>query len=191
MAPVRTKTNILIGTATLYVAPAYTPMPDDTVGIDGDWGALWVHPGYTEEGVSTSFERDTEDHNVEEDPLPAFRTVTSATFTVTASFAEDTLENIKLAMGGGIITTTAAGTGQIGKKRLVLSEELEELALGFEGKNAEGYWRRIYIPRVVASGTVETEYRRAAQKRVYPAEFASICALSEIETVNMTAPATA
>ena len=166
-------------------------LPAESVPIDGDWGVDWYHPGFTEEGVATTFERETEAQNVEEDPLPAFYSTTTATFNVATSFAEDTLENIKLAMGGGIITVTAAGTGQIGKEALQLSEELEELALGFEGKNAQGFWRRVYIPRVVAMGSVETSYRRAANKRVYPAEFGSICAIGEIEIINMTAPATA
>lgn len=191
MAPTRTITNVLVGPATLYLGPEAEAMPADSVMLGGDWGANWMHPGYTDEGLTFNFERDTEMHRVEEQSSPAVVTVNESELMIAVAFAEDTLENMKFAYGGGTITETAAGSGQIGKKTLRLSDQLEVLALGFEGKNPQGFYRRVYIPRVVSVGSVETPYRRSDSKRMYPAEFQAICAIEDIQIVDMTAEATA
>lgn len=183
MALQRNKRNIIVGEVALFYAPVDTPNPADTVPLFEGWEDPWIHPGYTEEGVATNFERETQDHNVEEDALPAMRATTTATFTISTSFAENLLENMRIAYGGGTIDGTADG-----KQTLTLSNDLEELAVGFEGRAPNGKMRRVIIPRVVSSGTVETANRRAESKRLLPAEFASLCALSEIYIADMPIP---
>ena len=187
--PVRTITNVLVGLATMYYAPTGTPQAADTVALGENWGAPWVHPGYSEEGLKFSFDRSTDDHNVEEQSNPVLVTIKSSDFTVGISLAEDTLENIKLAYGGGAVTTQASAVGVIGKKTLKLSDTLDQLAIGFEGVNPAGFWRRVYIPRVVSTGKVETDFRRSDSKRMYPAEFHAVCAMQDIVITDMTAAA--
>lgn len=193
MSPLqRDKRNILVGEVALFYAPVDTPQPADTVPLFEGWGADWVHPGYTEEGVTNNFERETQAHNVEEDPLPAFYATTTATFTIGTSFAENTLENMRVAHGGGVINVqTNATTNAVEKRTLVLSAELEELAVGFEGRAPSGQMRRIIIPRVVSVGSVETANRRAESKRLLPVEFQSLCQLNEIYIADTPIPATA
>jgi len=189
MPPVRDIRKVMIGTVALYLAPADTPPPEDTVVLNGDWGALWKHPGFTEEGVQFTFDRSTEDHYVEEQSNPALVTVSESSFQIEVGFVEDTLENMQYAFGGGTIMKTAAATGQIGKSVLTLSDELDYMALGLEGRNPEGFWRRLYIPRVVSTGSVETAFRRNDSKRIYPATFNAVTAMSEIQWINMDAAA--
>jgi hypothetical protein len=181
--------KVMIGTVALYLAPADTAPPADTVPLNGDWGSVWKHPGFTEEGVNFTFDRDVEDHYVEEQSNPALKTVSESDFQIEVGFVQDVLDNMLYAFGGGQITKVAAATGVVGTTTLKLSDNLNFMALGFEGKNPEGFWRRLYIPRVVATGSVETEFRRNEQKRVYPAEFHAVCRMDEIIWKNMDAAA--
>lgn len=182
-------TKVLIGTVHLYVAPADTAMPADTVEYGGAWGASWRFPGATEEGVNFAFERDTNMHYVEEQPTPVAVTVGNSQFRVETALAEATLDNLKLAFGGGTLTTQASGVGVIGKSTLALSDTLDELAVGLEGLNPAGFFRRVYIPRVVSVATVEVANRRNESKQTYNVQLQSICRMNEIQVIDKTAVA--
>lgn len=189
MAPTKDVTKVLVGIAYLYLGPKNTALPAETVEYEGDWGADWTYVGSTEEGVSQSFERDTNMHRVEEQSSPVRVTINTSTISVSTSLAEHTLENMKTAFGGGAITKQAAGTGTIGKSTLTLSDTLEELAVGLEGKSPEGFFRRLYIPRVVSTATVETAHRRSEGKKLLPVTLQAICDIAEIKVVDKTAAA--
>jgi hypothetical protein len=191
MAPTRDVTNVLVGISWLYLAPGDTAMVADSVAYGGTWTAPWTYVGATEEGVSQSFERDINFHRIEEQSSPVAVTVNESTISISTNLAEHTLENMKTSFGGGEIVTTAAGTGQIGKKTLTLSDELDFLAVGLEGKNPEGFFRRLYIPRVVSVASVETAHRRSETKKLLPVTLQAVCDISEIEIVDMTAVASA
>jgi hypothetical protein len=184
-----TITNVIVGEAYAYTAPASTAMPVDTVAEGASWGGSWVYVGATEEGVTVNHSADTNEIRIEEQSLPVRILKTTTNFRITASLSEDTVETMKLAYSGATITTTAAATGQPGKKTLALSDTLTELALGFEATNSFGFWRRVYIPRVLSLADVGTPYRRAANNRVYPVEFRAICKPSDIQIVDKTAAA--
>ena len=181
------KVNVAVGFADLYTAPVGTAKPADTVVYNGAF-ANYESIGATEEGVTLTFGRETNEHRVEEDPLPALITVTSATFTLGFSLAEDTLESMQLAYGGGTISVTAGGAGQPAKRSLTLSQDLTELAILFEAKTRNGH-RRIHIPRMMATGEVGTPYRKSEGKRVYPVTLQSISGLSEISIDDFPAAA--
>lgn len=187
--PTKTITNILVGPANFYWAPEGTDGPEDTVPFDTDWGTAepdWNHPGYTENGLEFSVERKEKRHYVDEISIPAAITIEETTMTIGITFAEPTLENLLLASGGGTITTQAASSTLIGKKTLVLSETLQVLTVGFEGKNAQGFFRRVVIPRVVSVGKIKAEFKRSDNKQMYTAEFESICAITDIDIYDKT-----
>lgn len=187
--PVKTLTNVLVGIAHLYISPEGTSDPPDTLAFGEAWASPWYHPGYSESGLEFGVERKEKRHYVEEISVPAVITVEETTMKVSFTFAEATLENLRYATGGGTITTQAAGTGIIGKKTLTLSEDLEVVKLGFEGKNPDGFYRRVIIPRVVSIGKIKAQFDRSKNKQIYAAEFESVNAISDIKIYDKTANA--
>jgi hypothetical protein len=184
------RTNVLVGISNLYTAPEGTPFPADTVAFGTAWTAPWAHVGATEEGVNLVAETDTEDIRIEEQATPVIVGASEKNVGFETVLSEDTLETIKLVMGGGSIVTQAAGVGTIGKSTLTLTDDIERLAVGLEGKNKQGFFRRIFVPSAVAIADVEAQYRRAEDARRYGVELRAICALSEITIVSKTANAT-
>lgn len=187
--PTPTVTNVLVGQATGYTAPANTARPLDTLAEGATWLSPWVYWGGTEEGVQLLVGSETGEVRIEEQATPVLIPKTATNVRVRVTLSEDTLETMKLAYGGGTIATVAAASGQPGKKTLTLSDSLDQLALGFEGLNKDGFWRRLYIPKVLSVADVETVYRRAANNRAYLCEFRAICAPSEIRIDDKTAAA--
>lgn len=191
--------KVLVGQARMFVAPysATNPvvLPDEnTVPLNGDWTEgdtlPWVGLGATAEGMMFNFQRSTNAVGIEEQITPVFRNTESVEFNISTVLSQDTLETMKYAMGGGTITETTAGTGQIGKRRLVLSSNLEPLTFGFEGVAPTGYWRRVLIPKVTSEGQVEAAYRRAADARRYATQFNALVPLEDVIIDEMTAEAT-
>lgn len=188
--PQKVITNVLVGRANMYIAEEGIAGPPDTLPFNEEWGNPWYHPGYSDSGLAFGIDRKEKKHYVDDISSPAVITVEESTLMVTFTFAEATLENLRYAAGGGTVTKTAPAIDQIGKTELVLSEELEVLSLGFEGKNPQGFFRRVVIPRVVSIGKINVQFDRASNKQVYAAQFETVCPVSEIEIYDKTANAT-
>jgi len=98
----RTVTEVLIGTGTLYIAPVGTAFPaDPTVAPGGSF----IDIGYSEEGWTFVLDRTIESVMAAEefDPLKVLQTARETH--VRGATLQASLENIKIAMGGGTITT--------------------------------------------------------------------------------------
>jgi len=191
--PTYDRTTVMVGVAAVYVGAysATTPLalPTDTVALGGAWPVGWTAIGATEEGVTLAVARETEDIAIEEQMTPVDVTTSSMDVRVEVSLSEDTLETMKLAYGGGTITTTAAGVGTIGKKELVIASDLDKLTLGFECKNSYGFFRRMLIPLSLSIADVETAYRRAANARRYKTSFRTLVKPEDIIIREKTANA--
>jgi len=190
--PTRLVTNVLVGYSNMYIAPVGTAKPADTVAYNTDWATAlpaWYFPGYTEKGLTLNFDRKEKRHMVEEISNPAQISTESSAFKVQFGLAESTLENMKYAFGSGTVTTQAAASSIIGKKTLVLSDDLEVFTLGFEAKNPQGFFRRVIIPRVVSVGKIKSEFDRAKNYQVWNCEFEAICPIDSIEIYEKTANA--
>ena len=187
----RDVSKVLVGEGALYVAPENTTKPADTVALFAGWSAPWVHPGLTNEGVNVSFERDLTFHRVEEQSTPVFVSVGESSLSFATALVEDVLDNLKTAMGGGTLVTTAAASGQIGKKEFSPSDVLDIVAVGFEALNPFGFFRRMYVPRAVSVETVEMGFRRSEEKRMFGASFQSMAAMADIDIWDKTANALA
>jgi len=184
--------DVLYGTGVMYTAAASQSMPADIdLGDSTKWGpAGWSYIGATDQGVSITFTPRMTEIMIEEQPIPVAEIVETATFTVETSFAEETLKTINLAYGnGGTITTVAQGVGQPGKQILTLSTNFQQVAVAVLGRNQYGYPRIFYIPIMVSSGTVKTDFRRAAAKRMYPATFSSLVNLNQCTVTDILSPA--
>lgn len=194
--PTYDRTKVFAGMVAVRLAPysvaSPAELPAETVALGGAWPATpqpWEAVGASEQGASMVFRRNTQSLSIEEQVTPVAVETSEVEFRVEITLAEDTLKSMRLAMGGGTITTTAAATGQIGKQTLQLSNDLEHFALGLEGKNPEGFWRRMLVPDVVSIADVEQVNRRAASLRMYKVSLWCLSSIEEVEIHNMTAAA--
>jgi len=191
---VGTASNVIVGVASMWIAPANTAAPavSSTVGSAtfGPPISPWVASGFTESGVTLNVDRKTGEIRVEEQSTPVLITPDSTDVTIDITFAEDTIANMQNAYGGGTITTVAASASVPGQSILTLADALTAVAVWFTGANSFGFQRGVYIPNMVASGKVKTEYLRMKSPRLYPATFTAICAMSAITITDLTAVVT-
>lgn len=189
--------NVVVGNAMLMLTPwvkdaVETPVDDDTPIFTPDdtaW-ADWVSAGATNEGFKVNVETSTTQITIEEQSTPVGETVESKAIGIEAVLAEATIDSMKYAWGGGIITTTAAGAGVWGKKSMVISDEPQYYTATLESRNFNGFARRLYIPKASMTGSGEVSFRRAADKQMFPIRLASLCKPSDIEVVDLTAEPT-
>jgi hypothetical protein len=194
--PIFDRTKVMTGMAQVYLAPYDTVspavLPADTVALGGVWPTTpqpWTAIGATGEGVTLAFRRNTQDQMVEEQMTPVGVETTDADLRFEAELSEDTIETLRVAFGGGTITTVAAASGVIGSKTLALSTDLTHFALGFEGKNPSGFFRRILVPDIVSIADVQTAFRRAAGPRRYRVAFRCLVAPEAVTIKDKTANA--
>jgi hypothetical protein len=194
--PIYDRKRVMSGMAQLYLA-AYNEtspavLPADTVALGAAWPTTpqpWVAIGASAEGASLMFRRSTQSLTVEEQLTPVAVETTEVELKVEVTLAQDTLETMQIAMGGGTLTTTAASSGVIGKKALVLADDLTHYALGIEAKNTYGFFRRMLVPEIVSIADVETSYRRSANLRLYKVSLWALCSLAQVDIRDKTADA--
>ena len=185
--------TVVYGLGILFTAPVGTSVhSDQNLGVGTAWTGLgWGYVGATEAGLTLTFNPQTQNLTIEEQPTPVAVTVQTADLQVTTSLSEDTLANINLAWGnGGTIVNTPAGAGQPGKSVLTLSTNFATVACAVVGKNQLGFARVLSIPQVISAGQVQTAYRRAAQQKLYPLTLSAVCAFNVITWTDLTAIAT-
>lgn len=189
--------NVVVGEAVLWIKPWSRDvpvefLPDETDLFDPEpWEtAGWTGAGATHEGFRANVETSTTTITIEEQSTPVSERVESKGITFEAALAEDTMESIQLSWGGGQIVTTAAAAGVAATKKMTLSDDVQYWVAVLEMRNFNGFARRIQVPKTSITGSGETSFRRAADKRTYPLRVASLCKPSEIEIVDVTAPAT-
>lgn len=189
--------NVVVGNAVLWTAP-WVAAPG-TKALVADTVALfnvttwetdgWVGAGATNEGFKVNVETSTTTVTIEEQSTPVDETIEGKTITIEAELAEDTLQTMSWAWGGGTIVTTAAGAGTPGTSKMNLTNEIKYVTAALEMRNFKGLARRIYVPKMSISGSGETSFRRSADKRLYPVRLNSLCRPEDIQIVDITAPA--
>jgi hypothetical protein len=180
LTPRYTRKNVIRGQAQIWVRPQddTATLPANTVGLGGDWAQtapagnpLWVPLGASESGATMRFSRSTNDITIEEQLNPVDIATTGVDPRIEVTLAEDTIETMKLAYGGGTITTVAPTSTDPGYKELQIAEDIEHLTLGLEGMNTKTQWRRVLWLDVLSVADVETSYRRAETQRLYAVSF--------------------
>src|SRR3979409_1927712 len=135
--PIYDRTKVMPGQAQIYLAPyvAASPavLPADTAALGGAWPStpqVWTPIGATFDGVVMAFRRNVQNQMIEEQMTPVGVETTDAELRFEVTLAEDILGALRIAFGGGTVTTTAAVSGFIGKKTLALSTDLDHFSLG-------------------------------------------------------------
>lgn len=190
--------NVVVGHAHLYykpwvATPAITLPPDDTpLWAIATWEtAGWKTAGATNEGFKVNAEASTTTVTIEEQSTPVAESLEAKSMAFEAELAEDTMDTIQAAWGGGTIVTAAATASTPGTAKMFLSSNILYVAAVLELKNFKGYARRIFVPKMSMFGSGETSFRRAADKRLYPMRYNSLCPPEQIQVIDITAPKTA
>ncbi len=150
-----------LGPGQLFIAPLGSTEPADLATA---WGAAWIPLGYTDEGSEFSYELSSDVVEVAEALEPISTAVTARSITVAFASAEPTVENLKVALNGGTITT---GTGIVTFEPPDLGTETRVM-IGFETEDAKAryVWRQCF-----QTGTVSVQRRKGATKATLPMEF--------------------
>lgn len=179
MIPRYTRKNVIRGMAAIWTRPQddLAVLPANSLALGGDWAnattgnIAWTPIGASESGATMRFSRATNDISIEEQLNPVDIATTSIDPRLEVTLAEDTLETMKLAYGGGTITTVAPATGVPGYKELTVAQDIDHLTLGLEGMNTKSQWRRVLWLDVLSVADVETSYRNAETQRLYAVSF--------------------
>lgn len=190
--------NVVVGEAYLFLKPwsRTTPpvlIPDSTALFDvtAYETAGWRTAGATHEGFRVNVDTSTTTVTIEEQSTPVGEYVESKGVTMEAALAEDTLSSMQLSWSGGTIVVAAATATLPGTSKMTLTDTINYWAAILEMRNQFGLSRRIFVPKASLTGSGETSFRRAADKRTYPVRVASMCKPTEIQIVDVTAPKTA
>lgn len=119
--------DVFAGAANLLYAPLGTSLPDETtvdVNDFASWPSGWVHLGYTAEGPAFTYSYETFEVEAQQATAPLRRKKTTETATITASLLQFSAEHLALVTGGSV-TSTAAGVGQKGYKKVVGGGEVD------------------------------------------------------------------
>lgn len=195
--PRYTRKNIVRGMAALWIGAydADTPLalPANTTPLGYDWStgsSGWTSLGASESGATMRMTRETTDITVEEQSNPVDVAVNTMDPRVEITLAEDTLNTMRVAYGGGEITTVAPTTTDAGYMELSVSQDLEHFTLGLEAENSFGMARRVMFADVLSVAEVETSYRRAEGTRLYACSFRLISPIEDLVIREFNLPAT-
>lgn len=185
--PRYTRKNVIRGQAQIWTRPQddTATLPSNALALGGDWStpatgnALWTPIGASESGATMRFSRSTNDITIEEQLNPVDIATTSVDPRIEVTLSEDTLETMKLAYGGGTITTVAPASGVPGYRELKIAEDIEHLTLGLEGMNTKTQWRRVLWLDVLSVADVETSYRRSETQRLYAVSFRLVSPIAD------------
>lgn len=113
-----TPSNVLVGFATLWVAPNLggltpEPIPADTILLGQPWGGNWTTPGATETGVTWSVDEKDTNIMIEEQPNPVDVIADTQDYMFEATLVEDTIQNMLLAYGRGTVASQAQSGGRV------------------------------------------------------------------------------
>ena len=189
MIPRYVRKNVVRGVAAIWTRPQSdtATLPANDLALGGDWAdatkgnPLWVPIGASESGATMRFSRSTNDITVEEQMNAVDVATTALDPRLEITLSEDTLETMKIAYGGGTITTVAPTATVPGYRELTVAQEIEHLTIGLEGINSKSQWRRVLWLDVLSVADVETAYRRSETQRLYACSFRLVSPISDMK----------
>lgn len=147
---------------------------------------IWTPTGATDQGWQFGADKSTQVINIEEQSTPVGTTITSQNVTLAAALSEDITKTLALALNASAVAV-AKTTTKPGYDLITLSDDPIYYAVGMVTVNAEGFGRVIYAPKWTQLQNANVTFRRASDKRSYPAQFSTVCKPSEIQILNFTA----
>lgn len=151
----------------LWLAPVGTTFPLVNAAPSGTWGLIGTSGirSQDEAGVTTTHNQTINKVRTGGSlgPVKAFRSEEDLMFMLT--IFDVTLEQVRIALNGNAVTTTAAATGAAGFKRVGLSRGMDvtEYALLARGVSpyADGMNAQYEVPRCYMSNSPAIVYRKA------------------------------
>jgi len=150
-------------------------------------GPAWRPIGATDQGWTWAAAKTLQDITIEEQSTLVGRFVASQNMTITGALSEDIDETLALVYNF-LIAGTAPTVTVPGYEVLTLTDNAIQYAVALIMANQKGYPRWLYIPATTCLANVSTPLRRSAAKRMYTAEFTSVCATNLITVTNVTTP---
>lgn len=148
---------------------------------------LWVPCGATDQGWQFGTNKSTTDINIEEQSTQVGTQITSQKVTLNGALSEEISSNLALAYNATLTTvassTTTPGYDELNPTDTVLSYAVAMISQRFDGKPKINY-----APAWTQLSNVETSFRRATAKRMYPVSFSTICKPGQIRMLSFTAP---
>jgi hypothetical protein len=180
--------NVLVGSAVGFISPVGTPDPADSITVfdPAIWTAPWKSAGATEQGWQVNWNPQTQDVNIDEQPTPVDQQMTTASLQFVANLSEDTVQSWGFALNADA-TVVAPGASAFGKTTLVPNGSLKRYKVVLESQNFNDMPRRYIVPKMTCAANVGATFRRAAGQRLIPVTFTSICKLTDIQIVEITA----
>lgn len=183
--------EVLSGSAVGFVAPVGTDDPADSLTVFDP--AIWIDPwksaGGTEQGWQVNWAPQTQDINIDEQPTPVDQQMVTASLQFVANLSEDTVNSWGLALNADQ-TIIAPGAGTFGKTVLVPNGTLKRYKVVLESQTSGDMPVRYIVDEMTCAGNVGAQFRRAAGQRLIPVTFTSICPISGIKRVEITAAGT-
>lgn len=160
-------TQVLVGTGTLYTAALGTAFP---VNAETAPAGAWSDVGFSEEGGAFEFDLTFEDIEVAELAEPVDTRWTEVEYRFVIALAQLSLENIKLSLNGGTITTIAGPPQRRTYTPPTVGGDAALAAL-FRFKNENGFNTDLQMPKVRNISAVSIPFRKAPNKSIIACSF--------------------
>jgi len=189
--------NVIVGQAAVFVGPAGTALPAlagwnvaDPFDANFFANSNLVPIGATDQGWQLGFNKSTQVIQIEEQSTPVGTTITTQSVQISASSAEDVANSIALAVNGTkTVTANTANTG--GFTEVNPTDTVLYYAAAMVTTNPAGFGRIVYAPKFTSLDNATWNARRAAEKRMWPLQFSTVCKPSEIRIIEFTSPPSA
>lgn len=162
--------NLLVDPGWLFFAPLGTAIPTNTVTASKftDAWTTWLPLGATTEGSTLGYETTVEPMSVAEIFDPIKYSTTGRSGSIAFSLADWKLTNLKLALNGGVITTTGTAGTIMNSYALPTPGSEVRTMLGWESSDSTV---RVIILQALSSGTVEMAFQKAPDFSRIPTTF--------------------
>lgn len=164
-----TATNLTAGPGTLYTGLFGATEPASTA-IATAPAVGWTDAGGTQGGVKLTVSQEYFELEVDQVVDVPGRRITKRDMQVVTSLAEPTLDNLKIVLNGGTITTAPAVSATYDPDDSISSTQPTYKALLFDGWAPNGKRRRVVVRKVLSIDAVESEYKKDGQT-LFPVTF--------------------
>lgn len=162
MADTFTVTNLIQGVGTLYTGDFGADEPADTAvnttPASGDWTSI----GGTTGGVQLAINQTYAELAVDQSVDTPGRRLTAREMTVQTQMAEPTLDNLKLVLNGGTVTT-GSGFKAMDPETPDIGAEPNYIATLFDGHAPNGTRRRVIGRRMLSTDNAQFAYAKDNQ----------------------------
>lgn len=162
-----TTTNLIAGPANIYYGVVGATEPTDAITAPAS--ATWTSLGGTKDGVNLTVQQKFVNLDVDQIIDLVEQRQTDRGFLVETHAAELTLENLKLGLNGGTVST-AGQTKTFDPGQIVPGSVPNYAALIIDGLAPNGKARRIIVRKALATKDVQFAYKSGAQS-VYTLSF--------------------